>query len=396
MSFIKNTQIASEYRVSSTTVLNWIADGVAKKNNLIVELFGAKYKIIDSAHNRSVLSNLAHQASIYKNKIDVKKTKINPDLYKYFSQDQLIELINKLEINRTVPLKFSYLGKKGANVWDDFVREAEIKGGYQTMVITAEILKKSLSLILARIPKNKKVNIVDIGTGSSNSMIEVASFFNQKNLLNKYIGVDINQQMLDKSKENILKIDKNINYVDCVLDFEKSDFATDLFNQKDEKIINLVFFIEATLGNAENMNRTLENLKLSLSSDDIFIVTNVLDNIASRTQITLKSITKPHIWLTEYLGIDVELCGLKAIYDEESHKRKGYLILDKDYEIEFEINKKSKIVKLYKDQELYFWYHKMTEKANIFNELDQAGLQLLDFTTTSDHSFFLAICQAVR
>lgn len=396
MSFIKNTEIASQYRVSSTTVLNWIADGVAKKNNLIVELFGAKYKIIDNAHNRSVLLNLSSNALIYRNKIEVKKTKINPELYNYFNQDQLIELINKLEINRTVPLKFSYLGGKGANAWDNFVKTAEIEGGYSPTVKIPQLLRKSHSLILDRIPKGKKINIVDIGAGSSQSMMEITDYFNSRNLLNKYIGVDINKQMLDKSKGNILKVDASIDYVYCVLDFEKADFAENLFNQKDENTINLMFFVEGTVGNAENLNRTLENLKLSLGNDDVFIVTNVLDTVARRTQVSLKNITKPHIWLTEYLGIDIESSELKTIYDKESHKRKGYLVLDKDYEIEFEINKKSKIVKLYKDQELYFWYHKMTEKANIFNELDQAGLTLLDFTTTSDHSFFLAICQAVR
>lgn len=100
--------------------------------------------------------------------------------------------------------------------------------------------------------------------------------------------------------------------------------------------------------------------------------------------------------MTRDLGIDIDLCELKTFYEGFSQKRKGYLVLDKDYEIEFEINQKSKIVKLYKDQELYFWYHKMSEKNNVFNELHQAGLNLLDFTTTNDSSVFLAICQAVR
>lgn len=294
MSFIKNTQVASEYRVSRTSVLNWIADGVAKKNNLIVELFGKKYKIIDNAHNRSILSNLANQADIYKNKIEIKKTKVNPELYQCFAQDQLIELINKLEINQTVPLKFSYLGK-GAETWDNFIKESQVSGEYMPTTKIPELLRKALSLIVARIPEGKKVNIVDIGTGSSNSMIEVTSFFHQKKLLNKYIGVDINQKMLDKSRENILKVDKNINYINCVLDFEKVDFAQSLFNQKDDDIINLLFFVEGTLGNAENLNRSLENLTLSLSQDDFFIPTNGLNSLRTKTQFQPVKRNSPHL-----------------------------------------------------------------------------------------------------
>jgi hypothetical protein len=38
----------------------------------------------------------------------------------------------------------------------------------------------------------------------------------------------------------------------------------------------------------------------------------------------------------------------------------------------------------------------MTEKSNIFDELELASLQLLDFTTTNDHTFFsgyLSACE---
>ena len=38
----------------------------------------------------------------------------------------------------------------------------------------------------------------------------------------------------------------------------------------------------------------------------------------------------------------------------------------------------------------------MPERAKLFNELDSAGLTLLDFTTTNDQNFLLAICQAER
>jgi len=395
MSFIKNTQIALEYRVSSTTVLNWIADGVAKKNNLIVELFGKKYKIIDNAHNRSVLTNLANNAVIYRNKIEVKKTKINPDLYEYFTQDQLVELINKLEINKTVPLKFSYLGK-GTKHWTEFVENSQKNGTYMAPATIPNLIMKSVSFIEDRIKSNKKVNIIDLGTGDSNSMIPITKYFNDKKLLKNYLGVDISKEMLEISKSNILGVDSKINYIEQVIDFEKQDLAKVFYDIKNTDTINLVFFVEATFGNVENTYRTLENFKYSLGEEDLFIITNSLDKIHARSSFSINNNSIMPIWLTKELGIDTNLCKFVTAYEHTNTRRVAYFILDKDYEIEFQINKKSKIVKLYKDQELYFWYHKMTEKNNIFNQLDQAGLTLLDFTTTSDHSFFLAICQAQR
>jgi uncharacterized SAM-dependent methyltransferase len=395
MNFLRNADIASEYRVSTTTVLNWIESAVIKKNNLQVELNGKKYKITDNAHNRSVLANLSSQASIYKNKTEIKKTKIHPDLYKFLTEEQLVELINRIELNKTVPLKFTYLGK-GADSWDNFIIKSQVKGGYLPTAKIPELLRKSLSLILERIPENKKVNIVDLGTGSSESMLETTKFFHSKGLLNSYIGVDISSGMLSKSKKSILSIDKNIKYVDCELDFEKNDFAKTLFDQKDDGVINLVFFIEVTLGNAENINRTLENFKLSLAENDILIITNKIDNIEMRTQFEPVNRDSPHIWLTQYLGFDTDECELVTIYEDKSSRRKGYFILDKDYEIEFEIGGKTKTINLYKNSELVFWYHRMSEKNKIFDELSSAGLTLLDFTTTNDQNFLLAICQAQR
>jgi hypothetical protein len=392
MNFLKNVDIASEYRVSTTTVLNWIENAILKKNNLQVEQIGKKYKIADSAHNRSALLNLSKQANIYRNKIEVKKTKIHPDLYKFLSEEQLVELINRIELSKTVPLKFTYLGK-GSDSWDNFIKKSIIKDGYLPTTKIPELLAKSLSLILERVPKGKKVNIVDLGTGSSESMIETVRYFNQKKMLKNYIGIDISNKMLEKSKTTIQSIDSNINYVECVLDFEKQDFAKTLFEYKDENTINLVFFIEVTLGNAENILRTLENFKNSLGEGDVLIITNKLDNLEMRTQFEPVNRDSPHIWLTDYIGFDSELCELETVYDEVSARRKGYFILDKDYEIEFYVGNKTKKVMLYKDDELVFWHHRMSEKNKIFEELNSVGLDLLDFITTNDKKFLLATCQ---
>jgi len=393
MNFLKNVDIASEYRVSTTTVLNWIESAVAKKNNLQIQLIGKKYKILDSAHNRSALVNLSKQANIYRNKIEVKKTKIHPDLYNFFSEEQLVELVNRIELNKTLPLKFTYLGK-GSDSWDDFIKKSIIKDGYLPTTKIPELLKKSLSLILERVPVGKKVNIVDLGTGSSESMIETVKYFNQKKMLKNYIGIDISKQMLEKSKATINAVDKSINYVECVLDYEKHDFAKTLFEYKDENTINLVFFIEVTLGNAENILRTLENFKNSLGEGDVLIVTNKIDNLEMRTQFEPVNRNSPHIWLTDYIGFDSDLCQLETIYDETSARRKGYFILDKDYEIEFSVGNKIKKVMLYKDDELVFWHHRMSEKNKIFEELNSVGLDLLDFITTNDKKFLLVTCQS--
>ena len=242
MSYLKNAYVSSEYKISSTTVLNWISAAILKNNNLQLELVGKKYKIIDNAHNRSVLKNLSNTADIYKNKIPKKITEINPRLYEILTEEQLVETVNRIELNKTIPLKFTYLGE-GANHWDEFIKNSQTTGGYLTINQEPFLLKKILPLLLERIPQGKKVNIVDVGAGNSESMLETASYFWNKNLLKNYIGIDISSKILETSKKNILKIDKNISYISHILDFERIDFAKLLFDQKDENVINILFYL---------------------------------------------------------------------------------------------------------------------------------------------------------
>jgi|694.fasta_scaffold108107_2 hypothetical protein len=395
MSYLKNTDVSSKYKVSSTTVLNWISAAITKNNNLQLELVGKKYKIIDNAHNRSVLKNLSNTADIYKNKIPKKITEINPRLYEILTEEQLVETINKIELNKLIPLKFTYLGE-GADHWDEFIKNSEIAGGYLTINQEPFLLKKILPLILERIPKGKKINIVDVGAGNSASMLEIARYFWNKQILKSYIGIDISSKILETSKNNVLKIDKNIIYISHVSDFERIDFAKFLFDQKDENVINILFYVGNTLGNNENILRTLENFKYSLGQQDLLIITNKIDSLEMRTQFEPVHRNSPHIWLTNYLGIDTDLCELMTIYDEKTEQRRGYFRLDKDYEIIFKFKNSQKIIKLFKDDELIFWYHRMSERNKLFTQFSSVGLTLLDFTTTNDLKFLLAVCQADR
>jgi hypothetical protein len=85
-----------------------------------------------------------------------------------------------------------------------------------------------------------------------------------------------------------------------------------------------------------------------------------------------------------------------TIYDEKTEQRRGYFRLDKDYEIIFKFKNSQKIIKLFKDDELIFWYHRMSERNKLFTQFSSVGLTLLDFTTTNDLKFLLAVCQADR
>ncbi|MEI6728238.1 MAG: L-histidine N(alpha)-methyltransferase [bacterium] len=392
MAVFKNTQISDEYRVSSTTVLNWIENSLLKKNNLHITLVGKKYKIVDDPHNRSELEKLTEQAKIYKNKIDQKKVEITEDIFKLFTKDQLIELINNLKLNKRIPLKFSYLGK-GSLEWENFTKESSKSGGYQADIKTPELLNKIFPVLLDRVSKFSKVNIFDLGTGNSNSMVEITKNFKNSRKLNKFIGLDISNEMLFISEKNIEDKVPGIVYEKCLKDIEKSDFASELFLSKSTNTVNLVFFIGNTIGNMENIDRTLQNLRYSLDKDDLLIISNKIDTIEKRSQFEPLSEKNPHSWLVKEFGIDLDLCTLETEFNEKNSSRMGYFKMDKDYIIDFSKAGIHEKVELFKNEKIVFWYHKMSSREEIINELNLAGLELLDLTTTTDLSHLLVVCK---
>jgi uncharacterized SAM-dependent methyltransferase len=393
MTILKSKDVAQKYNISITTVLSWIENATEKKNNLIVEKVGKKFKIIDSQHNHAELLKLSEQALVYRNKVYVKTVEPHSDLYKDFSRSQLIELVNSLKVKKQVPLKFTYLNK-GAKNWDNFILDSATNNYHD--IQTRNLIKKASLLLNERFKGSKKFNIIDIGTGNSINMEELTKSLLEKNLLNKYIGIDISSNILEISKSKVTRLSNKIRYKSYVIDVERSDFSEVLFENKEKNVINLVFFIGGTIGNMENLDYTLTNFYYSLDDEDLLITDDMFDNYEVRSSFQDHRKNRHHIWLLDFLGIDVDECQIINQYNEEKERRESYLQLDKDYMIEFNNPRINTVVSLFKGERILFWHHGMSKRDSLFKSFSRSNLELADFTTNIKGSHFLAILKAKK
>ena len=387
------TEIADTFNVSKTTITRWIEASKQGKNNLMIEERDSKVQVLKNQHNYSEMLRLKEEGVKYKTSSSSVEVEPNPRFYQIFNTDQQIEIFQEIKVNQIIPLKYTYLAQ-GAGFWNDLVVKSRESGGYVTDLNTPKILENSLNYLKYYTKDYKKVNIIDLGTGNSQSMKEIASCFRSLNKLKYYVGVDISEEMLNFSKQNLLNEYPDLNYVPLISDFENKNLTTDLFKIKDEGEINLVFLIGGTIGNTENQQKLFENISLSLDKDDLLIVTNRLENPLNKTSFVLSSKLSPlNSWIPKLLNIDIDLCGYEKIYSEDKSAKYAYLKMDKDYRIKFEFGNQERILFLPKNYEIGVFINKMFTTNNLFSLLKKSRFSLKDLTTSKDDYHISAICK---
>jgi SAM-dependent methyltransferase len=389
MNVYKNTEVAREFNVSDPTVINWIQGSISKKNNLQLFEVKKKLKIIKSEHNKSELYRLAESGQVHKNRIQKSEVVVSPELYQILSTTQVIELVNELKTNYQIPLKFTYLNG-GAEIWDRHVNEGLKNGTYIVSIITDELMSQSFEFIINQIAKFKKVNVVDIGVGnaypSKNLLMELA----KKEILNKYVSIDISADLASIANKNVKEWLPNVELLSFNVDFEKQDLTEILFEIKNNDIINLIFFVGGTYGNLEDREKFLKIIRDSLDGDDIVVITNKLSHIKSYSELGhLDSLFESLLWIPKLLNIDVENCEIVKRFEPSLDSRAIFLVLDKDYNFQFDVKGVIKNVQLLKGEEIRLWKHHMSSIDEVIEESRRANLEVTHFTQNRKNMLFI-------
>lgn len=192
---------------------------------------------------------------------------------------QELELLSSLESRAESPLKFVYIGE-GHKRWIDIAKKSRENHEIQ---FTEDLLKKeSLPFIFRKIDdKTKIVNIIDFGCGDGVPMIPI--FERMKNTPTistvRYITVDISRDMLAEAEKNIKKYFPEIEIISILFDFDKGEILERLLQlSRASNTQNYFFLLGNTLGNFDNTEKVLSNLKLSMFPDDQLIIGNQISN----------------------------------------------------------------------------------------------------------------------
>jgi SAM-dependent methyltransferase len=369
MSFFKNSQVAKEFKVSNTTVTNWIE--AAEKGLVDIKLatIGTRKVIIDSLENRELLQVLKNKGKKHVGKTSRVVTKVDPRFYEIFDWKQIAEIYTAITSKHEIPYKYTYFDI-GADLWDQnykFILNSTVITPNNDANEESNLTVQNLQKIISQFSKYKKINVIDVGCGNGLPAVPIIEELLNSKIEISYTAVDISQRMLDIDKDHILKIFPDLDYDQKIIDLEKENLAELLLDKKeDDFTANFVMFVGGTLGNYKKDGDIFKKLRESMTKNDFLMIGNALADEDSK--ISSYQANPYHYHRSTWI---LEMFGLKGLYPDTAinvynpaklaETRKMRIEKDatvvmkyKNHEIKIELNKLDEIL-VYK----FSWYTEM-------------------------------------
>ncbi len=394
-STLSNADVARKFNVSRATLTRWVNSAQTGQNNLQIVKVKDKYKILDNAHNLAELDRLHKQGQEYKRSNPIKITKPNPEIYTIYNEEEIIEMLNDLEFKKQINLKYSYKNG-GATYWNN----RYLSGVSPIQKTTKDLTDSIINDLDYLVSDQKKVNLIDLGPGNGYPVKTIIEDFNNKNLINKYIPIDVSPEILEITKSNIKNWFPDLDIRDYCLDIESSRFGKVFLENKSltKNIPNIVLYIGNTIANHDDSVRVIKNLADGLTDNDVIIMTYTLDSNATRSTLNYAKnldADKHHTWLLELFGIDVEKCQTKVEYLAEKKVKIKYLILDKDYRISINLFGEEKVLELKNKELIVIWEHYLVSYIDFVKQIQDSGLEILVSRKSLDLSSGMVACKIV-
>ena len=392
--FYNNTEAAKKFGVSDVTIIKYIQESLAGKNNLEVEMVKNKARLLKTDNNDLQLLKLAEQGKKYRANINCKRITLDDNFYSLFSVPEIIALINDLETKRETKIKYSYKGE-GAQIWDE-----RYKSNISPVKKAANSLFNSCLDYFQQFFADKQINIVDVGAGNGRAVEFITQKLIESKSLSKYIAVDISESMSDLAIHNIQTLHPDLELVNYELDMEAEKFDELLIKNKlsTDNTANLILLLGNTICNIDDRVQTLKNIRSGMKKDDLLVVTIGLDSMVNRQK--LDYVNDPIVYRLQtqplrLLGIDIDLCKPSTKYDPVKAEKVKRLELDKDYDITFNLYGKDQTVRLYSGESIKIWKHSLLDIKNFIAELESTDLQCQTFKTDDEYTKALLVCKAV-
>jgi uncharacterized SAM-dependent methyltransferase len=377
MKILRNTDIAKIYGVSNPSVFYWLQDAKDGKNNLELAQAKGKFYVIDNRRNQEELQRLFQLGRNKLSKAFKKDIVATNQFLSFFDPDQLIEFISDLEKGE-INEKFSYFDNEGAKNWD-----AIYQSEASNLQSNSYFLLRSLyNWIKPYLGADKQYNIFDVGPGNGLPILDFLKPLNSDQKLAKYYAIDISPTINDITRDNIEANLPGVFGESLVLDIENARFSSYFYQKIQNNIANIIFFIGGTISNVTDRTRVFKNIQSGMTKDDFLVFTFSLDTPQNRMGVNyvLNEESDNHQnWLPKLLGIEIDPSKNRADYNPEGYKYKTFKV-EKDYNITFKIFDQDKTILLPRGLDVVTWRHYLITMTTIETELNNAGLDLVNFS----------------
>ena len=400
MHYFKHSELVTRYHVSLKTVHNWIDAVKSGKVDLKLHIENGRTYIANTTDNVRTIENLAHKGKKYRNTLHHKVTSPKPEFYNIFDRRKILDIIRSISIHREILDEFNYFDE-GAEDWDKWVKRLEKDTAPNYLGGTRSLLRENFITIDKLSQGYTRVNVIDIGAGNGFPVKELLEHFIEQGRLNKYIAIDISQDMLDIVERNIhewfggkVKFEGHVRNVT----YERFDdvLVDDMLDEQAEETFNLVMLLGGTAMNFRSPRAAFQTIYGSMGPDDMLIYVVKPDTDASRryfdfNQSDSGGIAKTITPIIELLNIDASLYDVEMGFDEKKHMRYVRIRFKTALTIEFAPESGKHSVQFEKGETLLLlriWHQTPLE---IISEFEHIGFTLLHSDLTEDRQFLMTI-----
>jgi len=341
------------------------------------------------------------QINVLKSTSVSRKTQPSSDFYKIFCDTEVLRIIQAIESSREIPLKYFYKGR-GSKIWDNFYLKYIIPKWYRSSNVEVELLQEIFGYINHHLEAGQKINIIDVGVGNVYPVKNFITRFNRLDKIEKYLALDISEELLKLSRANFQKWFPTIEFNSNVLDIEHSCIPSKLFdknpaNSSSSHINNVILHLGVTIGNHRDRMGVWKNFRNSMEKNDLLIFTNELGSSSSWDG-KVRGGCDYHAgqiyqWIKDNLGIIDEDCQLVRKYDSEKDSVVANIQFRQNYTLDFSLGEIGKTIEISAGEEITIWRHHKHQISELIQETQQSGLKLVHYVTNKYSSHVMGVCQ---
>lgn len=391
--YFKASELVKRLKVSERTIYRWVEEAKQGDLNLVLLDRGEKKYIAKSDSNLTILDGLAKERIKYKNRKSLKQISPDENFYKVFTDNHIYDIIKNIEINKEVPLKYSYMNG-GAQAWDKHAHYMWSSKDESVIPKTKELTRFIIEYLISIISKYKKVNIIDIGPGNGLPVKSILSKLVEADKLNKYIALDISPDMLNILEKNITNwYNGKVNFEGIIGDITKDTFQSTAFRNiayegEDVSIINIVLYIGGTIEN-DSYSQQIRIINSSMSSNDLFVLEQGVDNgvrnlrfrFGEETQSQTSDLAQRKM-VIDLLNIDESLYEVERFYSEKDKAKIINIRFKYDIVVNIDSGTLKRKISFFKGDSLTIWRYNCHTTIEVLEELDKNGFRLLSATTS--------------
>jgi SAM-dependent methyltransferase len=396
MKYFKNTELAKLYNVSEKSVRNWIDAAQAGKLDLQLYKVNDKEYIANTTKNGLLVTELANKGKKYKNSRGVKKLHPKKAFYELYNERQIIDIISNLTIHHESPLQYTYVDG-GAEDWNKYASRLLNEQAPNMLKRSIELIEMTAASVDRLLEKYEKVNVIDLGPGNGLPVKPTLRRLLKEKRLNKYVPIDISNDMLAIVERNI----KTWFGDSITVDAQNHDFSYERFNKllannfTENNTANIVFLLGGTLANFRSPEQVLQTINSSLGPNDVFIYTGYLDTPKTRRYFDYytsdRKVPVQDGLILDLLNIDESLYDVEQKFDEHKLARSISIRPTVDLSIIFDIYGSTHSIEIPKNESILVWRHWHKNIVEMINMFDRNDFDVMQAIKSSDGQHVLIV-----